>query len=133
MCRMVGYIGPPLAPADLLTAPPHSLYAQSYKPREMSSGVVNADGWGAALWLGDGRPEPALYRSAQPIWADPNLPLVCERLHAAAALAAVRSATPGIPYELVCVQRFARRRVAFSLPTFVLGWLRGLGGWVQVL
>ncbi len=125
MCRMVGYIGPPLAPADLLTAPPHSLYAQSYKPREMSSGVVNADGWGAALWLGDGRPEPALYRSAQPIWADPNLPLVCDRLPARAALAAVRSATPGIPYQLACVQPFARGPVAFLHNGFVTGWQRG--------
>src|SRR5947207_6128067 len=74
MCRMAGYIGPPLRPAELVLKPAHSLYVQSYKPREMTSGVVNADGWGAALWLRDGREEPALYRSAQPIWADPNLP-----------------------------------------------------------
>jgi ergothioneine biosynthesis protein EgtC len=125
MCRMVGYIGPPLAPADLLTSPPHSLYVQSYKPREMTSGAVNADGWGAALWLGDGRPEPALYRSAQPIWADPNLPLVCDRLPSRAALAAVRSATPGIPYQLACVQPFARGPVAFLHNGFVTGWQRG--------
>src|SRR5215470_1537073 len=125
MCRMVGYIGAPVAPADLLTAPPHSLYVQSYKPREMTSGVVNADGWGAALWLGDGRPEPALYRSAQPIWADPNLSLVCDRLPATAALAAVRSATPGIPYHLACVQPFARGRVAFLHNGFVTNWQRG--------
>jgi len=122
---MVGYIGPSLAPADLLTSPPHSLYVQSYKPREMTSGVVNADGWGAALWLDDGRPEPALYRSAQPIWADPNLSLVCDRLPATAAVAAVRSATPGIPYQLACVQPFARGRVAFLHNGFVTGWQQG--------
>jgi len=122
---MVGYIGPPIAPVDLVQKPPHSLYAQSYKPREMTSGVVNADGWGAALWLDDRRSEPALYRSAQPIWADPNLPLVCGRLSATAALAAVRSATPGIPYELSCVQPFARGRVAFLHNGFVTGWQRG--------
>ena len=112
-------------PADLLTSPPHSLYVQSYKPREMTSGVVNADGWGAALWLDDGRPEPALYRSAQPIWADPNLSLVCDRLPATAAVAAVRSATPGIPYQLACVQPFARGRVAFLHNGFVTGWQQG--------
>jgi glutamine amidotransferase len=122
---MVGYIGPPVAPAELVQKPPHSLYAQSYKPREMTSGVVNADGWGAALWLGDGRSEPALYRSAQPIWADPNLPLVSDRLSATAALAAVRSATPGIPYELACVQPFARGRIGFLHNGFVTGWQRG--------
>jgi len=125
MCRMVGYIGPPLAPAELVQRPPHSLYMQSYKPREMTSGVVNADGWGAALWLDDRRSEPALYRSAQPIWADPNLSLVCDRLSATAALAAVRSATPGIAYELACVQPFVRGPVAFLHNGFVTGWQRG--------
>src|SRR5256885_65646 len=97
MCRMAGYIGPPLRPAELVLKPAHSLYEQSYKPREMTSGVVNADGWGAALWLRDERSEPALYRSAQPIWADPNLPLICDRLEAAAARwghAAVVAAPP---------------------------------------
>jgi predicted glutamine amidotransferase len=41
---MVGYIGAPVAPAEVLQRPAHSLYVQSYKPREMTSGVVNADG-----------------------------------------------------------------------------------------
>jgi gamma-glutamyl hercynylcysteine S-oxide hydrolase len=122
---MAGYVGPPLRPAELVLKPAHSLYVQSYKPREMTSGVVNADGWGAALWLDDGRPEPALYRSSQPIWADPNLPLVCDRLEATAALAAVRSATPGIPYELACVQPFARGRIAFLHNGFITNWQRG--------
>ena len=125
MCRVSGYIGPPLRPAELVLKPAHSLYEQSYKPREMTSGVVNADGWGAALWLRDERSEPALYRSAQPIWADPNLPLICDRLEAAAALLAVRSATPGISYELACVQPFARGRLAFLHNGFVTGWQRG--------
>ena len=122
---MVGYIGAPVAPAEVLQRPAHSLYVQSYKPREMTSGVVNADGWGAALWLDDGRPEPALYRSPQPIWADPNLALVSERLRAGALLAAVRSATPGIGYDVGCVQPFARGRIAFLHNGFVTGWQRG--------
>ena len=122
---MVGYVGPPLRPAELVLKPAHSLYVQSYRPREMTSGVVNADGWGAALWLGDGRVDPALYRSAQPIWADPNLPFVCERTQATAALLAVRSATPGIPYELACVQPFSRGPISFLHNGFITGWQRG--------
>ena len=113
MCRMLGYVGPPLPLADLLTRPRHSLLVQSYKPQEMSSGTVNADGFGAALWLDDGRPDPALYRTAAPIWADPNLGWMGERLRARAMLAAVRSATPGIGYELSNVQPFVRGRLAF--------------------
>ena len=77
---MLGYVGPPLALADLITRPRHSLLLQSYQPKEMTSGTVNADGFGAALWLDDERPEPALYRTAAPIWADPNLGWMGERL-----------------------------------------------------
>jgi glutamine amidotransferase len=113
MCRMLGYAGPPLAPGELISRPVHSLCVQSYRPREMTSGTVNADGWGAALWLDDGRPEPALYRAGAPIWADPNLGWMGERLRARALLAAVRSATPGVGYELTNVQPFARGRLAF--------------------
>jgi predicted glutamine amidotransferase len=125
MCRMVGYIGGPLPLGELVQKAPHSLYVQSYRPREMTTGVVNADGWGAALWLPDGREEPALYRSSQPIWADANLPLLSERLSPIAALAAVRSATPGIGYELGSVQPFARGRIAFLHNGFVTGWRAG--------
>src|SRR5437016_5004013 len=104
MCRMLGYVGPPLALGEVLTRPPHSLCRQSYQPKEMTSGTVNADGFGAALWLDDGRDEPALYRTAAPIWADPNLGWMAERLRVRAVLAAVRSATPGIGFELSNVQ-----------------------------
>ena len=125
MCRMLAYAGPPLAPGELISAPPHSLVVQSYRPREMTSGVVNADGWGAALWLDDGKPEPALYRSDAPIWADPNLGWLGARLRARALLAAVRSATPGIGYGVHNVQPFARGPLAFVHNGFVTGFRQG--------
>ena len=109
---MLGYVGPPVPLAELVTRPRHSLLIQSYQPKEMTSGTVNADGYGAALWLDDDRPEPAIYRTAAPIWADPNLGWMGDRLRVRAALAAVRSATPGIGYELSNVQPFARGRVS---------------------
>ena len=92
---------------------------QSYKPREQTSGTVNADGYGAALWLDDGRPEPALYRTGAPIWADPNLGWMNERLRVRSAIAAVRSATPGIGFELANVQPFVHGRIAFAHNGFV--------------
>ncbi|HMC35638.1 MAG TPA: class II glutamine amidotransferase, partial [Myxococcales bacterium] len=88
-------------------------------------GVVNADGWGAAMWLDDGKPEPALYRSPQPIWADSNLGWIGDRLRLTAAVAAVRSATPGIAYDLSCVQPFVSGRIAFLHNGFITGWQRG--------
>src|SRR5438552_3531994 len=106
MCRMAGYLGPAIPLGEIVSAPKHSLVVQSYKPREMASGSVNADGYGAALWLDDRRPEPALYRTGAPIWADPNLGWMNERLRVRSAIAAVRSATPGIGFELANVQPF---------------------------
>jgi glutamine amidotransferase len=122
---MAGYVGAAIRPGEIVSAPPHSLLVQSYRPREMQSGTVNADGYGAALWLDDGRPEPALYRTAAPIWADPNQRWINERLAVRSLIAAVRSATPGIGFELANVQPFARGRVAFAHNGFVTDFRRG--------
>ena len=126
MCRMAGYVGPTLRVGEIVSAPPHSLLVQSYRPREMQSGTVNADGYGAALWLDDGNPEPALYRTAAPIWADPNQRWMNERLAVRSLIGAVRSATPGIGFELANVQPFAQGRIAFAHNGFITGFRRGV-------
>ncbi|MEP0772297.1 class II glutamine amidotransferase, partial [Trichocoleus sp. ST-U1] len=46
MCRILGYLGSPILLDCLLSKPEHSLIVQSYEPREMTSGVVSADGFG---------------------------------------------------------------------------------------
>ena len=48
MCRLLAYLGPPIRLDRLIVEPEHSLVEQSYKPREMTSGHVNADGFGRA-------------------------------------------------------------------------------------
>lgn len=122
---MAGYVGPALPVAEIVSAPPHSLLLQSYQPREMQSGTVNADGYGAALWLDDGKPQPALYRTSAPIWADPNQQWMGERLRVRSVIAAVRSATPGIGFELANVQPFARGTLAFAHNGFIADFRRG--------
>lgn len=122
---MAGYVGPAISLGEIVAAPPHSLAVQSYRPREMQSGTVNADGYGAAMWLDDGRPEPALYRTAAPIWADPNQGWMNERLRVRSTIAAVRSATPGVGFELANVQPFAVGRIAFAHNGFVAEFRRG--------
>ena len=98
MCRLAGYIGTePLALSALLYDPPHSLEHASYAPREMVNGTVNVDGTGVAWWP-EGRTEPLRYVSTQPPWADPNLPGLAPALSGTPVLAAVRSATPGLPF-----------------------------------
>ncbi len=122
---MAGYAGAAVRAGEIVSAPAHSLLLQSYRPREMQAGTVNADGYGAALWLDDGKPEPALYRTAAPIWADPNQSWMNERLVVRSLIAAVRSATPGIGFELANVQPFARGHIAFAHNGFITDFRRG--------
>src|SRR5574340_1400585 len=105
MCRFITYTGPAVPVARLITEPEHSLVVQSYRPREMRSGVVNADGFGIG-WYIPGDPNPALFTSASPIWADANLPDLGRAIQSACVFAAVRSATPGMPYGVEHVQPF---------------------------
>jgi len=44
MCRFLAYLGPDVSLESLLLAPPWSLLRQSYEPRFMKRGRVNADG-----------------------------------------------------------------------------------------
>jgi glutamine amidotransferase len=69
--------------------------------------VVNADGFGVGWyvpWSGD---EPAVYRSDSPLWSDRSFSGIAPRIRARTILAAVRSATPGLPVEESGVPPFA--------------------------
>jgi gamma-glutamyl hercynylcysteine S-oxide hydrolase len=100
MCRIVAYLGGPGATlSSVVLEPEHSLLVQSYAPKEMMSGVVNADGFGVGWyvpWSGD---EPAVYRSDAPLWSDRSFAGIAPRIRAQTIFAAVRSATPGLPVE----------------------------------
>jgi glutamine amidotransferase len=94
MCRHLAYLGPLKPLRELLIDPPHSLFRQSWEPRRQVNGVVNADGFGVG-WFTDGDPEPARYRQAGPIWADPSFPGLARVVRSGAVLAALRDATVG--------------------------------------
>ena len=70
MCRWAAYLGEPVFLEDFVTAPRHSLIAQSHHALEAKT-ATNGDGFGIA-WYG-GRPEPGLYRDVLPAWSDCNL------------------------------------------------------------
>lgn len=96
---MVGYLGgPETSLSAVVQEPEHSLLVQSYAPREMLSGVVNADGFGVG-WYVPGEAGPAIYRSNSSLWADRSFAGVAPKLRASRLFAAVRSATPGLPVE----------------------------------
>ncbi|HEY3895894.1 MAG TPA: ergothioneine biosynthesis protein EgtC [Pseudonocardiaceae bacterium] len=122
MCRHLAYLGPPRDLASLLLDPPHSLLRQSYAPADMrGGGTVNADGFGAG-WYREGLPEPLRYRRAVPIWADPDFATLARGMRSAAVLAAVRSATVGMPVADNACAPFATGRWLFSFNGIVTGW-----------
>ncbi len=114
MCRMVAYLGgPEVTLSSLVLEPEHSLLVQSYAPREMMSGVVNADGFGVGWYDPRVDAEPAVYRSNSPLWADRSFAGIATKILSASVFAAVRSATPGLPVEESGVPPFASGEFAF--------------------
>jgi len=113
MCRMAGYLGAAVPLAVLLSDPPHSLTVQAYQPRMQHEGTVNVDGTGVAWWP-PGDAEPLRYVTERPPWSDPNLLPLAARLCGVAQLAAVRSATPGLPFGPDAVAPFVRYGVALA-------------------
>ena len=98
MCRHLGWLGRPRTLAELVLEPPSSLLVQSYAPRRQRYGTVNADGWGVGFHT-PGRAQPARWRSARPLWGDPSFASVAPVVSSGCVVAAVRSATVGMPLE----------------------------------
>lgn len=117
MCRIAGFIGPPLTLGELVCDPPHGLAHQSWAAREMVSATVNADGWGAA-WLDD-KGRPAGYRQILPIWADVNLDALARSLRSRVWLANVRSATAGLGTDYANTQPFHDGELLFTHNGFI--------------
>ncbi len=106
MCRILSYSGPEAGLGPVATEPEHSLVVQSYAPREMTSGVVNADGFGFAWYDPARQAEPFVYRSTLPIWNDTNLAMLAGYVRSGHMLGYVRSATPGQGLDISNTQPF---------------------------
>jgi glutamine amidotransferase len=96
MCRHLAWLGAPRSVHELVLAPEHGLLRQSYQPRRQRHGLLNADGWGVGLFAADG---PHRWRSSRPLWSDTSLASIAPLLHSVCVVAAVRSATVGMPIE----------------------------------
>ena len=97
MCRHLGWLGEPVSVASLVLDPPCGLRVQSYAPRRQKHGLINADGWGVGFFDGG---EVRRWRSASPLWGDVSFTSVSPALHSSCVVAAVRSATAGMPIEV---------------------------------
>lgn len=65
----------------------------------MRYGTINADGFGAGWYAPEVRPEPARYRRAVPMWTDASFASLAGVVSSGCVLAAVRSASVGMPIE----------------------------------
>ena len=99
MCRWAAYIGEPVFLEDIVSAPFHSLVAQSHCATEAKT-ATNADGFGLA-WYGE-RPEPGFFRDILPAWSDPNLKSLCRQIRSGLFLAHVRASTGGATSRVNC-------------------------------
>ena len=113
MCRHLAWLGQPRSLAELMLEPPSSLLVQSYAPRRQRHGTVNADGWGVGFYV-TGQEQPARWRSSRPLWADASFASVAPVLHSGCVVAAVRSATVGMPLEESAVAPFMDGRALLS-------------------
>ncbi|MEU6426438.1 ergothioneine biosynthesis protein EgtC [Microbispora sp. NPDC046973] len=105
MCRHAAWLGPARSLTTLISDPEHGLLRQSYAPRLQKYGTVNADGFGFGWY--DGGSRPVRYRRTVPIWADANMPGLAAAARSSCLLAAVRSATVGMPIEETATAPFA--------------------------
>jgi glutamine amidotransferase len=96
MCRHLGWLGRETSISSLVLDPPHGLRVQSYAPRRQKHGLLNADGWGVGFFDGA---TPRRWRSAAPLWGDVSFDSVAPALRSHCVVAAVRSATVGMPIE----------------------------------
>ena len=111
MCRHLAWLGAPRTVASLVLDPPQGLLVQSYRPRRQKHGVVNADGWGVGLIAADG---PHRWRSNRPLWADASFASIAPLLASPCVIAAVRSATPGMPTDEAAAAPFTDGRWLLS-------------------
>jgi glutamine amidotransferase len=113
VCRHLAWLGSPRTLSELLIEPAHGLLVQSYAPRRQAHGRMNADGWGVGFFA-PGRREPARWRSSRPIWSDASFASVAPVISSSCVLAAVRSATAGMPADETAAAPFQRGRWLLS-------------------
>lgn len=129
MCRHLAYLGPPRTLSEVLLEPAHGLLEQSFAPSDMrGGGTINADGFGAGWYppvqpAGDGAAGvPVRMRSDQPLWSDTSFAALAGVTEATGVLAAVRSASQGMPVVSTANAPFTEGRWLFSHNGMVFGW-----------
>lgn len=124
MCRHAGYVGNTIPLRQFLTEPSHSLVIQSYKPKEMISATLNADGYGVG-WVEE-TGDVGRYTNPMPIWGDSNLESLGRAISSEIWIGNVRSATPGLPVSQANTHPFSADGMLFSHNGFVTDFAKTL-------
>ncbi|ORV90722.1 class II glutamine amidotransferase [Mycobacterium interjectum] len=111
MCRHLGWLGADVTVSSLVLDPPCGLRVQSYAPRRQKHGLMNADGWGVGFF---DRGVPRRWRSPAPLWGDVSFDSIAPALRSHCVVAAVRSATVGMPIEASATAPFTDGRWLLS-------------------
>ncbi|GAA1685632.1 ergothioneine biosynthesis protein EgtC [Fodinicola feengrottensis] len=124
MCRHLAYLGPPVTLSSLLLEPTYGLHRQAWAPRRvLGTATVNVDGFGVGWYGPDG---VGRYRRAVPMWTDTSFPSLASSLRSPAVLAAVRSASEGMPVSDGACAPFSSGQWLFSHNGIVHGWPESL-------
>ena len=113
MCRLLTYIGKEVNLHELIYSPEHSIVKQSYQPKEMRSGVINADGFGVGWYQPEIDDSPAVFKSPMPIWSDLNLLSISRKILTPCALVQVRGASRGMAIVHSNSHPFAKEKYLF--------------------
>jgi len=115
MCRHLGWLGADVTVSSLVLEPPYGLRVQSYAPRRQKHGLMNADGWGVGFFdRSSGGEVIRRWRSQAPLWGDVSFDSIAPALHSHCVVAAVRSATVGMPIEASATAPFTDGRWLLS-------------------
>lgn len=113
MCRHLAWLGQPRSLSSLVLQPEHGLLRQSYQPRRQRHGTMNADGWGVGFFS-PRVDEPSRWRSNRPLWGDASFTSVAPAITSTCVIAAVRSASAGMPRDETAVAPFRSGRWLLS-------------------
>ena len=82
------------------------MLVQSYKPKELTSAVLNGDGFGLGWHGAYDQAEAFTYRNILPMWNDRSLDDLCRYIHSENFVVNLRSATDKIPVDFSNCQPF---------------------------
>jgi glutamine amidotransferase len=114
VCRHLAWIGTPRTLAALTSQRPYSLLRQSWSPRRMAHGTINADGFGVGWYAPRVRATPARLRRAVPMWTDASYASMAGVIASGCVLAAVRGASLGMPVEETATAPFTDGNLLLS-------------------